>query len=307
MLIGRGQLLRTSKGPTRLSASFFVERMDSIRADGESLRAELHTGRCNSPNQVPYDCSTVAGGCLVGVPTRATFELSLHSTEENNVEGMYSWPVHIPNKYEHSLSLVVRDPTNVTNTMACADLVKERSMTGSVTMFSNDRNAGYNPSLVGAEVVVSELGQSEFRLELASLRPGSNYPAFVHSLPCITADGTAGFPGPRYKRSALCVDDPADAACDAAAENEVWLSVHAEADGKASTKVVVSNAVRSSVRSISYGDICFGICTTMIEYACCHLAKKLSGRIALCPSFPLPHHQRGRNNSQHVVSCSRAN
>lgn len=250
--MGRGQLLRTSRGPTRLSASFFVERMDSFRADGASVRAELHTGSCNSPNQVLYDCSNVAGGCLVGVPTTASFELSLQSTEGNHVEGMYSWPVHIPHKYEHSLSLVVRDPTNVTNTMACADLVKERSMTGTVTMFSNDRNAGYNPSLVGAEVVISELGQSEISLALASLRPGSNYPAFVHSLPCITADGTAGFPGPRYKQSAVCVDDPVNAACVAAADNEVWLSVHAGDDGKASTKVVVSNAVRSSVRCISY-------------------------------------------------------
>lgn len=163
-------------------------------------------------------------------------------------EATYNWPVYIPAQFGSSISIVLYDPADATGHMACGDLQETDYFVGEVARLSSDANTGYQPTLETAGLTLSKLGHSRFDLELASLRPGTNYPANLHTLPCLT--GEIGLPGPRYKRDDVCLVDPGNQACDETQATEVWLGVHAGADGLGSTTVDVASVVRASARSI---------------------------------------------------------
>jgi hypothetical protein len=132
--------------------------------------------------------------------------------------------------------------------MACGELYTTTKLIGTTVTSVSDVNDGFFPTIVSAKLELSEIGQSTFSLNMAYLRPGTNYPAYVHTLPCPT--GSVTLPGPRYKQSHVCANNMASSACSDAPENEVWIGVHADADGVGSTSVMIPSVARASARSL---------------------------------------------------------
>jgi Cu/Zn superoxide dismutase len=80
-------------------------------------------------------------------------------------------------------------------------------------------------------------GRTRVRVSALGLSPNTEYPVHVHSLPCSVSDG-----GPHYK-----IDTEEE---DTVEENELWLTLSANADGEATAEASFEHTARADARAI---------------------------------------------------------
>ncbi|PWU21728.1 MAG: hypothetical protein C5B49_02130 [Bdellovibrio sp.] len=133
-------------------------------------------------------------------------------------------------------SIVIHDPANTANRLACVDFGPERKASvkgGTWGLLTGGTTA--NLHISGNGLIVRNAngrGQTHVRFSVSGLTPNTTYPTHVHNSNCATAEG-----GTHYKLNAAVTEMVASTA------NEIWPTLTTNANGNAFVDTLVDGHV----------------------------------------------------------------